>query len=90
MKRIALMLGAACALVLAGCDQLGMGGGDTRVAGLEKKIVNLEDQNRDVRAKMAAVSPAAPAPTTARSNIHRLMTERRRAGNPCSPAAARN
>ncbi len=56
MKWTALLLGAGCALVLAGCDQSGMGGGKS-IADLEKKIAAVEDQNRDLRAKMAAAQP---------------------------------
>jgi len=56
MRRISLLLSVSCALVLAGCGQggLGGGGGDKRLADIEKQVKDSQDQNRDLRTKMAA------------------------------------
>ena len=55
MRRTSFLLSLACALTLSGCDQAGrMGGGDKRVAELEKQVAAAQAQNNDLRVKIAA------------------------------------
>src|SRR5712691_9220460 len=56
MKMTALVLTLSSALLLFGCDRAAPGGGgvDKRVADLEKQVAGLQEQNRDVRAKLRA------------------------------------
>ena len=54
MTRTAILLSIGGALILAGCDQAGSMGGDKRIAELEKQVTAGQDQNRDLRTKMAA------------------------------------
>ena len=51
------LLGIGVALSLAGCDQAGRGGGGGDVAELQKQVTAVQDQNRDLRAKIAASQP---------------------------------
>lgn len=61
---VMLVLSLASALLLFGCERpaTGGGGGDKRVADLEKQIATLQEQNRDVRAKLRAAHSFGRSP----------------------------
>lgn len=65
---IAFVGSSLLALALAGCQQAAPAGGDAmekRIADLEGQVGAVQEQNRDLRAKMAASHPFGRSPLDA-------------------------